>query len=372
MDKKLINFIISIQILILILIFLIFSMSAIPRWDLLDQVSIADRIYMGIEPYPSPNASSLWGVSVYFPGVALLSTVIMQIIPTEFVVETLLALASLITIFIILLQRHIVYLFYEGYDASNFWPLMLIIVLTICYPWLRYALEFKPDSLAYLIGAACILTHVKYNTSLFCSFGLGVIVGCALILKQQHFAFVVGFLSYCLFYRTKKNIVFSLGIIMGTMLVISIVLTNENVAFWTVNVLADDGYLSITNWLRGHSKFALVLVFSFMFLFFLWKSGNLHFDRMKLLDPAKNLIGNPFTWIIFFMFLSAFLGSLKNGGNSGNTAFGVFLLSPLALILFENANRKILVAAATLILFLQFPSWPKFKDKLEQVYSFKK
>ena len=60
-----------------------FSLSAIPKWDPLDQVSVADGIYMGLDPYPSPNSDSLWGVSVYFPGVALLAAFLMKIFSNE-------------------------------------------------------------------------------------------------------------------------------------------------------------------------------------------------------------------------------------------------------------------------------------------------
>ena len=38
---------------------------------------------MGLDPYPSPNSDSLWGVSVYFPGVALLAAFLMKIFSNE-------------------------------------------------------------------------------------------------------------------------------------------------------------------------------------------------------------------------------------------------------------------------------------------------
>lgn len=368
---KIISAIIFTQVSIFVAIISFQSLGSIPRWDLLDQISMADRIIMGLDMYPDFNGTDFWGVSVYFPGVALLAAFLMEMVPQSSIVLVMLFIASAVTFLTIAMQKAIVYSIHEDYDSRNFWPVMLIIALTVCHHWLMYAAEFKPDSLAYLIGATCVLAHQKIIKKPVIALALGVIAGGALIFKQQYIAFVFGYIFYFIVTKNEKDKLFAAGILTGALLVIVYTFTKQSMFFWTVSVLSDDGYLSIHEWLRAHFRFgvpALVALFGIFCLRYLHK---LNFDATRFLTISRGFINKPFPWIISFSFILAVISSWKVGGNSGNTAFGLLLLSPLILIILEKTDRKILIAISALAILLHLPNLVNGQTRLDNINTFK-
>ena len=362
---------IAFQIVLLMTIFLHMSIGAMPRFTLLDQISIADKIFMGMPPYPSPNSEVLWGVSVYFPGIALLSVLLLNIVPSASIVIVLLCMASVVTFCFILLQKHIVYSFYKDYDTRNFWPVMIVTTLIICPSWLTYSVEFKADSLAYLIGATCVILNHKNKNNFIFALIMGIIAGSALIFKQQYVGFIAGYMTWVILTRDRKDIVFAIGMFVSSFSIAAYVFNSEDMMFWTVRVLADDGFMAIQAWLGGHSKFALVSFIALFGLFALNYTNNLNLGANQFMTIAHDAFKTPFTLIILFMFGFAFLSSWKIGGNIGNTAFGVFLFSPIFLVIFEKANRNIMVALSAVAITLHVPSIGVAQDRIEQAYIFK-
>ena len=362
---------IVIQIFFLIAIIVFKSFGAIPRWDLLDQISIADRIVMNLPMYPDANGEWLWGVSVYFPGVALVAALLMEVLPQASIVFAMLIIAAAVTFCSIFIQKKIVYSMYGSYEPRNFWPSMIVISLTVCYQWLTYASELKPDTLAYLIGSVCVLANEKFRDKPSIAFILGVFTGGALIFKQQHIAFIIGYLSYCIFTRNGGCKPFLIGILIGSAAVIGYLFADESMFFWTIDVLADDGYLSIDDWLSAHSKFALVSFLSVLGLFSLHLSNKLRLDFPRFGVVARGAISTPFPWIIISSFCVAFASSWKLGGNSGNTAYGVFLMSPIILIILERAGHRVLITISALVLLLHLPSVTQHANRLRDIVDFK-
>jgi len=108
MPRKIIPAIIIIQVLFFIVFIFYKSFGSIPGYELLDQIAVADRIFMGMDLYPSSNSQELWGVSVYFPGIAFLTSGLMQIIPSSNIVIVMCCLAFITTFLVIFIQKYIV------------------------------------------------------------------------------------------------------------------------------------------------------------------------------------------------------------------------------------------------------------------------
>jgi len=371
MPKKIIPAIIIIQVLFFIVFIFYKSFGSIPGYELLDQIAVADRIFMGMDLYPSSNSQELWGVSVYFPGIAFLTSGLMQIIPSSSIVIVMCCLAFITTFLVIFIQKYIVYSIYKDYNSRNFWPVMLILTLTLSYHWLSYATAFKADGLAYLIGAICVLTNDRFKENTRLAFFLGIITGSALLFKQQYIAFIIGYLFYFIITRHKEDYNFTAGILLSLILTTWYIFTDQSMFFWTVTITSDDGFLSFDEWLKLQLRVGMIGLIALLGLYLLHHLKRLNLNTIKLSFLMLSSTKKPFFWIIIASFGSAFLSSWLNGGNSGNTGFAIFLLSPLFLIIFENTNSKILAAVSLILVILHAPSLAKLDEKIEQIYNFK-
>lgn len=359
------------QISMLLCILLATSISAIPSWDHLNQIAIADRLYHDNEMYPSPHQTKLGSVSVYFPGVSLLAYCLLHIVPSEHIVIVMLCIASLITFAAITLQKSITLYLAENYNDQNFWPVMIVFTTFVCGHWLAYAAEFKPDTFAYLLGTACILLKNKIEKNLFIDFFLGLIAGSALILKQQYITFIIGYFLFFLYTQRSKDIFFLVGMACSSALVMMAILNEKNALFWTISVLSDDGFLQPYEWIRNHLSFGLTCLISLLFLFLLHFHGSLNFSFYEFRFNISKYLNNPFTWLILTSCAAAFLSSWKVGGNSGNSAYGLFLLSPLVLMIFQNANRKMLFAFSIFAIIYNFPTVTNVQNRISEISTFK-
>jgi len=371
MQKKILPVIIIFQVLAFIGLIFYKSIGSLPGYELLGQIALADRITMGLELYPSPNSHELWGTSVYFPGVAFLTAILLEIIPSSSIVNIMYFIAFLITFLVIFIQKYIVFSMYENYKPSNFWPVIIIIVLTVSYHWLSYSSVFKPDSIAYLIGATSLLAHEKNKKNLALGFFLGLVAGSALIFKQQYIAFVIGYLIYSLVTRNKEDATFSFGIFLSSLFIFLYVIKDKSMYFWTVGIFYDDSYYTIIEWFRSQLKLIIISLVALAGVFTLHYFGRLNLNTKQFFSLLPFSIKKPFFWIIIFCSISAFSSSWIKGGNSGNTGLSIFLLSPLFLIIFENSNRKILLAISVLVTAIHLSSIVRLQANIEQVSEFR-
>jgi hypothetical protein len=368
---RLVTIILYVQILIFFSILIVQSLYMIPRWDLLEQISVADRLSAGGEMFPAPDNSILGGITPYFPGVAVVAYVLMEIINHSYIVIVMLCIASATTFWFISMQKTVVLSFDRYYDARNFWPVMIIMAALICKDWFAYAVEFKPDTLAYLIGAISVGLSLKLNRSLLVTFLLGVLAGSALIFKQQYAAFILGYFTYVAVTRQVRDIIFLLGMCASVASVVFYIVHDPSLVFWTISTFSDDKFLAPYEWVKLHIRFGTYIGLSVLGFFVLSYFNQLHLQSEKLRSMAQNSWKNPFFWLIGSSLCAAFISSWKDGGNAGNTEFGFILLSPIFLLIFEKSSRKILLIISTIVLCAHLPKVVKLKDRLADTYKLK-
>jgi hypothetical protein len=365
----------------LLLLFLAFGHVA--RWDVLDHVAMADRYSDGGRLYPDALAEHPGGVGVYFPGVSVVAYAIGKIIPSDFVVTALLSLAAAVTFLVIWMQREIAKSIDSTYQGECFWPIAILVSLFLLKPWLFYAIEFKPDSIAYLFGGSCVLQNLKYARSgrhqYVWSLAFGLLAGLALFFKQQYIAFVFGCALFAVQSRSVSSIVFAMGSIASSALVLFLIKQNSDAWFWTVTVLSDDGFLSARDWAIDHRSLAIKTAMS---IFAFWIAC-----RLKIVEGVGDSIARialsrrsrPWVFVVLFGFLSAFLSSWKNGGNAGNTAYGMMLMLPFVVLILRHLNPRLLILLAWLIIGMQIPyvrnsarDYAQAQDLGQQVQSLQK
>jgi len=355
------------------LVILMQSLQHIPRWDLLDQIAVADRFVSEIEAYPAIDSNYLGGVSVYFPGVALIGVLAQKLVPSDFLVVSLLVFATIVTFSFIFIQKIITSFIDKDYIGTNFWPMIIIISGLVARDWLYYSIEFKPDTIAFLLGFSVLIISRKVEShSYLYHFFLGLIFGSILIFKQQYIAFILGYAFFALVIRRAREILFLFGALTASSAVVFCLWYLETPWFWTVEILADDGFLGPLEWIDSHLGFGFVLCAGFL-CFVLIRRGHIIDDINKVSGILKENIKKPWLYIILPASIAAFLGSFKVGGNSGNTALSIMLLSPLILILSQRLNYNLLLLASIVVMTLNIKSvanTPRHVQEIIQVRAY--
>ena len=331
------------------------SLGQVARWDLLDQLSMADNLVRGGSFYPSVSSNTPFGVSVYFPGVAALSAVIEHLGIEYYATEVLLLLSCLIFLmFLCLLSITVRNLFEQHVTTFDFLIVSIIYIFLFCPIYLRYALEFKPDTIAFCAGLAALWigNFWRADTPAYRSILGGLMFGAALIFKQQFAGFLMGSALFAVYRPHSQKTLFNICAGIAAFGVIALVHSSRDAWYWTVTVLADDGFsLDGIASVSGLAKAALVLV---AFAFFLYRARSIPESG---LDPRR-LLENPWTWLAAPAFLFAMLSAVKVGGGIGNIQLGLMFLLPYFFVISRAVDRRILLALALIASLYHFRTLP--------------
>ena len=351
----------SIFFLIIFIVFLFLtSLGKIDRWDLLQQIAMADNFLISGSFYPGRDEIVPSDVSVYFPGVALLAFLVSKLGVSSYLVEVMLGIASVTMLLFFFVQYKVArHLFGQEITPTKFVPIIIISSLFLCPTWFYYASEFKPDVIAFTIGLGCVhfVLHREVKATYAQVIFGGFIAGLALIFKQQYLAFIIGLSLNALVFPTKKRLLFSVSALASVLLILSIIFLNEDAWFWSIEVLSDDGTVSFLYFFKVH--FSTVATFlSFLYCYFVYIRLTNGSFTLKYLAPSlnsNNLAASPWLWGIFFSALAAFASSIKLGGNEGNTELGLILLLPILAAFLTIVRQWILLGTASLALISYVP-----------------
>lgn len=327
------------------------------RWDLLDQVSMADNFIRYGSLYPSANDSSPHGVSVYFPGVAFLMVMLGKIGADFFLVELALLLSCLIVFLFFYVQMKIAESILDSkIHWHDFLPFIIAFSLIITPHWLIYALEFKPDTIALLTGflglylAGGLVKNVSLLRLVLGSFVFGI----SIVFKQQYIAFIFGIYAFCIVFPTRERLIFSCISFLTLLAFLILSFRNSNMWFWNVIVLSDDPFLGILEILKLNLSSFKVLVFACIIgglLFSLSGVSSPLFDK----DGFRKLVNTPWIWGAAAFCLASFFSAFKSGGNSGNTELGIFLMVPIFFGVVSSLPRIVFISLALGALFFSLP-----------------
>ncbi len=200
------------------------SLGVITDWNILDHLAMVDRWRSGFSLYSELTDFPSMASSVYFPGVAYLTHIIMFVIPDNLIIEFMHLVSLLTLIWLILIQYKItkdLVKKFSGFEFFAFWIFFTVVILS---NWYLYALKFKPDTLAITCGLTAlyftkIVIEKKYNWPLL--IGLSILIGIPLLLKQQYIAFIFG---YVIFASIQKDLRYFVSAMVVSIVALMIVL----------------------------------------------------------------------------------------------------------------------------------------------------
>lgn len=343
---------------VFVVVILIVSMGQVSRWDLLEQIAMADNYIANGMLYSDPGSGIIHGHTVYFPGIAYIAVALRAIGINYYLVEVMHVLAVIVLIlFMQVLSRIASGLSKNLCSPNYFYPLFIAYFTIALTHYAHYALEFKPDTLSLLMGYVGLNLIWTNKNNLGKIFTGVLLISLALLFKQQYIAFIAGLFLSSLFVKKRE---FRLGVWVATIfstIIFLILVRDENVRFWSIQVLSDDGILSLK---QIFSQVILVLIklllFAILFIFTQKSTDLVSFKVYKLsLDHLRSIVLNPWYVITLFVFGASVLSSLKVGGNSGNLELALAVIFPLAGLMSDHLVKwkMILIAWFGIIFFMR-------------------
>ena len=337
------------------------SLGQVTRWDLLDQISMADNFLLNSQMYPLPEEELPHGVSLYFPGTAMLANVIQFIGIDIYLVEVMHLIASITVVIFLIIQIKLAQRLDNRITFGTASFLVIFFSLFNAVQWWAYAREFKPDTIAIIFGYIGLITAsmLKPDAKVLRVILGALLCSAGLIFKQQYVAFIFGIIIFCLVFPNRNRIIFSAILGMATLAIVYYLMSIPSLWFWNVTVLSDDGMLSILEILiKNYST--VVKLFSTLFLGYLL----LQLSQIKLVkietvlswSKIKTVASmSPWIWAAVPSMFAAFASAGKVGGNSGNTQLGLMLALPLIVVIFHNINKRLIVGITYLALLTVLP-----------------
>lgn len=344
-------------IVVYIIVIFIVSIGQVARWDLLEQIAMADNYIANGKLYSDLKLDILHGQTVYFPGVAYLAVGLKTIGIEYYLVEVMHILSVIISLlFMHVLSKYANQLSKNQYSPQYFYPLFIAYFTTALTSYAKYALEFKPDTLALLSGYVGLSLIWMNKNSLGKYFSGIFLISVAIVFKQQYIAFIAGLLFASIFTKTKE---FRYGVWLSTLFssaIFIVLIGDDNVRFWSIQALSDDGFLSLKEIiLEVVITIKGLLIFGILLILMLNSKEIISFKVPHFsFDNLKNIAVNPWYVITFFVFGIAVLSFMKVGGNSGNLQLGLAVIFPVVGLISKYFLKwkMILIAWCGIMLFM--------------------
>lgn len=366
------------SLLIIATIFFIISLSqTLIRYNLNQQLAFSDRLLTKSENlYPSKKyeINNEVTISPYFPGIAIITTPINFILPSDKIKNLFYSLMALISHFLFIFILSKIHSQISGSKLSFSFFSVLIFSILITKSYTLYSLELKPDTLAFTTGLYALYfsklkRYSKNNLPIIilCGFFFGL----GLIFKQQYLSFIAGMFLFNFIHFKKKIFIFTLSALTAAIFLLFLFNKIPNIWFWTIETFRDDGFMSLNKYLFTN-KF---LIFNFILFFVIFI--NLSFKRIDMneilnfINKFFSLFRNEYTWILIPAALSCFLSGYKVGGNSSNTGLGLLLLFPIIFSIVRDIETKWLKIFLIFGIINVLPFSLKSIDNLQSFYSLK-
>lgn len=333
--------------IVVVLVLIAGSLRHVTSPVLLEQILMADNYMKTGVLYPSADSAQPSGVSPYFPGVALLAVLINQIGIDYYIVESMLAIACVtVLIFFSIQKRLIKEISGVACSWNEFIPFAVSISIILTPHWLAYASEFKPDTIALSLGFSGLIvsSFLRVDSRFSMIFCGALLCSIALVFKQQYISFIVGLSIYCIAFPNKVRVLFFAHIIVFSSCILVYFYNNNDLWFWNVTVLSDDGLNSLYSVVKENYSTLVVLLYvlfiASMFVGLVAKNNRgaclvLFWDFLK-----KSSVSSPWIWVVAPSAFAAFASAIKVGGNSGNTQLGIILFLPLLAVIFLRLEHK--------------------------------
>jgi len=299
------------------------------RWDLYDAVAMGDRIGRAFG-YSLGGADRFEPSTPYFLGASVISySVGLVTHPAQ--VELLLLIATLL---VFTLQGCLFLVYRRLGGAASFWPyagLSLAVTALCLNKYLDYALEFKPDTpslIFFSLVAAVVLSDIVLVKRL----ALIVLLTAASLLFKQQIGVAIGALALGrLFWGAgpisrRLTDIGALGV--GGCLGLAVSLSVPNAVFFAVVSHAGRTHLKLLDMEHAFLLLTIMVLAGLILLIRGWES--------TLVESLRVARIWPYSLAAMLWFLISLAGARNFGGNSGNTAVGLVLFLPFAVLLLDK------------------------------------
>ena len=199
------------------------SLSRAARWDLLEQIAMADNYLVNGSLYAEAESDIIHGHSVYFPGVSYIAICLKILGVDYFLVEFMLIIGVVVLLlFFHVLTRYASLLSRGNLNPLHFYPLLIAYLSISLSHYVRYACEFKPDTISLLMGYFGLSLIWTNKRSIYKLVLGALLVSAGLFFKQQYIAFIVGLVIAAFL---VKRIEFRVGVLLITILASFILLS---------------------------------------------------------------------------------------------------------------------------------------------------
>jgi voltage-gated potassium channel Kch len=333
-------------VLILVAFFSFESISSLVRggrWDLYEQIAMADR-WPDTYGYSAGKEDSYLASTPYGPGLSLLA-VPLRVFGTKQDTAMLLLAVGVILCLIFFL-----YLVYKRLNGAGklvqFMGIFALVLLAAFDPYLAYAREFKPDTLAIVFVICGYLLLSDANQKWFYYVGIFFSVFAALLLKQQTVALIATLFLCTLILRhnSVQKWISLLALVGGALAAISAYFIIPGAANFAI--FAHAGRQSVQILTNPDHQHLFILILIICLLGF--STGGL--NQLKKMFcwnyTTDTYLAMTIVWIIVGL-----LGASNLGGNTGNTSSGLILLIPYVVSTLYKIWKPILIIGAISLIF---------------------
>ena len=112
-------------------------------------------------------------------------------------------------------------------------------ILICCNFFIFYSVEFKPDTLAYLLCFSGLILYLNNKKTILIS---SLLIGSSVLFKQHSISFIFGLLVYS-FYNYKSSIKYLsfLSSIIYISIFFILIYSDKTVRFFSFELVSDDG-----------------------------------------------------------------------------------------------------------------------------------
>lgn len=299
------------------------------RWDLYEAIAMADR-WPDRFGYTEGVVDLFYPSTPYFPGVSLLAICLTPL--GEYQVNVLL----LIAIACVPVLHWFLFFVYKKIGGVRTADVYVAFSLSISFfilgPWLSYAKEFKPDTIALCFFVLAFLALTSFDRKPVRYMMIIGAVAMAILFKQQVIAPIVGLLvghlvsSISLSEKFKDILMILIGLTISAITIFSI----KGAFFYAVQSHVGREHISIID--SYHLILALKLLGLFAIGFYV--SG-----KKLIIEKFLNITKlHTYSIPLVIWMLAGIAGAINIGGNIGNTAVGVVLAIPILVLMFDKVK----------------------------------
>lgn len=349
------------------------------RWDLNEQIAMADRVAAGEIYYSTEQAGFYLSSSPYFPGVSFLSLAVSKVSYEHRDTILLLIATSVGILFLYMLARITIKM-----GVKKEFTYLSILAISIFYfnSWKSYMTEFKPDSLVLLLGVGIFYNLINITEkgrkllNVFLILFYLITIG---LLKQQSIAIYIGIFLFSISSKqinNKDKGVLIISIILSGLIVLGVILLIPNCLNNTIMMVKQHPIMSLKD---------IIIMFygtlKELWLFFIL----LIVYVIDVIKGNRKLNIKEKIWLFLavpWLFLSL-LSAIKVGGNGGNIEVGFLPFIPFVVLYIydffgekNNLDKLVFVFLIILIIIVIPPvlkgysNWNKIQNDRKQIVNY--